>query len=86
MTFVIKLNKGTLERLLKDNEIEEDMALNLTDEEVTLKLKDSEIFIDPNRNDKKLEISDVSGSFGVWFKPDAEKRKRFRKYLYPYDE
>jgi hypothetical protein len=80
---ILKLDKGMVKKLSKEGKLSPEFSKNLTGEELTLEIKNSELFIDTEREDKLLEISDVNNSFALWFKPDSEEKKKLRKYLGP---
>jgi len=74
MTVTIKLDKGTVEKLLKEGKVMAEESKNLSGEELTLELKDSDITIQRFKDTGDLiEIADVHGTFGFWMTPTAEK-------------
>jgi hypothetical protein len=82
MTVVLKIDKGTAERLIEWIDIKSDQSRNLTGKELTLELENREILIEPHKNRKKfIEISDMNGSFGLWVELTQERIEKIRQIL-----
>lgn len=83
MTVILKIDKGTVEKLLQWKELKPDQSRDLTGSELTLEIEDKELVIEKHKEGYKqlLEISDLNGSFGVWIKLTSEKIEKFKKIL-----
>jgi len=83
MAVILKLDKGTAEKLIQWLEIKPDQSKNLTGKELTLQLEDREVLIEPHLEGKKdmIEISDVNGSFGLWIELTPEKIQKLKDII-----
>jgi hypothetical protein len=83
MTVILKIDKGTAERLLEWIEIKPWLSRNLTGKELTLEIHDEELVIALHRKEGKrfLEVSDVNGSFGLWFELTREKFEKLQRII-----
>jgi len=77
MNATLKLDKGTLEKLIEWTELKTNQSKNLTGKELTLELNDRDIIIELHKN-KLLEIADANGSFGLWIKLNPDRIKKFK--------
>jgi hypothetical protein len=86
MTVVLKIDKGTVEKLLQWTEIKSEQSRNLSGKELTLKIDDEEVSLEKQEEGHKrmLEISDVNGSFGLWIELTEEKVQKLKKLLEEY--
>jgi hypothetical protein len=83
MAVILKINKGTAEKLREFDIIKPDESRNINEEELTLELNDKEILVELHKKDieKKLEISDVNGSFGLWLDLNKEKVEKLKQVI-----
>lgn len=82
MPVILKIDKGTAEKLIKWLELKPNQSRNLTGKELTLEIENDEVVIEPHYNSKKfIEISDANGSFGVWVELTQEKIERLKELL-----
>ena len=79
MVVTLKLNKGTVEKLLEIKDIKADQARNLSEGEVTIELNDNDVLIEIHEKEKMIEIADYNGSFGIWFKITNEKIQKLKE-------
>jgi hypothetical protein len=77
MSVILKLDKGTTEKLLEWKELKTNQSKNLTGEELTFELNDEDVVIQMHKN-KLLEISDANGSFGLWIKLYPDRLKKLK--------
>jgi len=86
MTVILKIDKGTAEKLLQWVDLKPDQSRNLTGKELTLEMDDKEIIIEPHKEDHKdmVEISDLNGSFGLWIQLTNEKIQKLKNILKEY--
>ena len=83
MSVVLKIDKGTAEKLVQWLELKPEQSKNLTGKELTLELEDREVLIEPHKegNKEMIEISDLNGSFGLWIELTNDKVQRFEEIL-----
>ncbi len=83
MTVILKVDKGTAEKLVDENKIKEDDVKNLSGEEVELNIEDGDFFIEKLKEKHKefLELSDVEGTFSLWFDLTEERKEKLKKAL-----
>jgi len=81
MTVTLKIDKGTAERLINWKNIRQEEPKNLSGSELTLELRDDEVLIELHRKENLLEISDLSGSFGLWLELRDDKIQKFKEIL-----
>jgi hypothetical protein len=83
MSVILKVNKGTAEKLLQWSEIKPDQSRNLSGKELTLEIENSELVIEYRKEDMKrmLEISDLNGSFGVWIELTKDNTNKIKNAL-----
>jgi len=83
MTTILKIDKGTAEKLIQWIELNPDQSKELTGKELTLKLEDRELVIESHKEDHKkmIELSDLNGSFGLWIELTDEKIQKLKKIL-----
>jgi hypothetical protein len=79
MSVTLKLDKGTVEKLLEFKYIKPDESRNLSEKELTLELNDSDVLIELHPKEKMVEISDLNGSFGIWFRITKEKIDKLKE-------
>jgi len=86
MSVILKIDKGTAEKLMQWLEIKPDQSRNLTGKELTLRLEDKEVLIEPHKEGyrKMIEISDMNGSFGLWVELTNEKIQKLKNILKEY--
>lgn len=74
------MDKGTVEKMIKDGKVSAEESKNLSGTELTLELKDSDVTIQrfTEKDQDLIEIADVNGTFALWFTPTAEKIGRLR--------
>lgn len=86
MSVILKIDKGTAEKLIQWLEIKPDQSKNLTGKELTLRLEDKEVLIEPHKEGyrKMIEISDINGSFGLWVELTSEKIQKLKNILKEY--
>ena len=86
MTVLLKIDKGTAEKLLQWIEIKPEQSRNLIGKELTLELEDREVLIEPHKEGRKemIEIADINGSFGLWIELKSEKIQRLKEILKSY--
>ena len=86
MSVILKIDKGTAEKLMQWLEIKPDQSRNLTGKELTLRLEDKEVLIEPHKEGyrKMIEISDINGSFGLWIELTSEKIQKLKNILKEY--
>lgn len=80
MIVTLKIDKGTAERLIHWVNITPEQSKNIIGKELILEFYDDEILIQGHK-DKKVEISDVNGSFSLWFKLTEDKLNKLKKIL-----
>jgi len=80
MIVTLKLDKGTAERLIHWANITPEQSKNIIGKELILEFYDDEVLIQGHK-DKKIEISDVNGSFSLWFKLTEDKLNKLKKIL-----
>jgi len=83
MSVVLKIDKGTAEKLIQWLELKPDQSRNLTGKELTLELENREVLIEPHKEGYKrmIEISDMNGSFGLWIELTNEKIQKLKDIL-----
>ncbi|HLC50814.1 MAG TPA: hypothetical protein VJH90_00370 [archaeon] len=83
MPVIIKIDRGVAERLLEIGKVRADGFKNIKGEELTLEVDESEIFIERQREGRKglVEVSDVNGTFGIWFVPEGKLKEKLQKAL-----
>jgi hypothetical protein len=83
MSVILKIDKGTAEKLIQWLELKPDQSKNLTGKELTLELENKEVFIEPHKEGYKymIEISDINGSFGLWIELTNEKIQKLKDIL-----
>ena len=83
MTVIVKIDEGTARKLIKQRNISSEEPKDLLGKELTLELNDSDVTIERFKEKKKdvIEISDVNGSFGIWFTPTVEKVGKLKQLL-----
>jgi len=86
MSVILKIDKGTAEKLVQWLELKPDQSKNLTGKELTLELDNKEVIIEPEKESYKrmLEISDVNGSFGLWVELTSDKVEKLKSILKEY--
>jgi hypothetical protein len=86
MSVVLKIDKGTAEKLIQWLELKPDQSRNLTGKELTLELENREVLIEPHKEGYKrmIEISDINGSFGLWIELTNEKIEKLKNILKEY--
>ena len=86
MSVVLKIDKGTAEKLIQWLELKPDQSRNLTGKELTLELENREVLIEPEKQGYKrmIEISDMNGSFGLWVELTNEKVEKLKSILKEY--
>jgi hypothetical protein len=86
MTTVLKINQGTVERLLQWNELNADQSRNLSGKDLTLEVHNSEIIVESCKENNKdmIEISDTEGSFGLWLELTYERIQKLKSILAKY--
>lgn len=70
-----------VERLVEWTDIGPDQSRNLTGKELTLELNDREVLIELHKKDGTMEISDLNGSFGIWFKVTDDRIEKLKKII-----
>ena len=80
MTVILKLDKGTTEKLLEWRELKPDQSKNLTGKELTFELQDDDVVIQMHKN-RLLEIADANGSFALWIKLYPDRLKKLRRII-----
>ncbi len=83
MSVTLKIDKGTVEKLLEWVELKPWLSRNLTGKNLSLEINDEELAIVLHRKEGKnfLEISDVNGSFSLWFELTLEKFEKLQKII-----
>jgi len=83
MTAILKINKGTAEKLLQWTEIKPNQSRDLSGKELTLEIENTELIIERHKEDygEILEISDLNGSFGVWIQLTVENVRKLKGIL-----
>jgi hypothetical protein len=83
MTAILKINKGTAEKLLQWTEIKPNQSRDLSGKELTLEIENNELIIERHKEDygEILEISDLNGSFGVWIQLTIENVRKLKGIL-----
>lgn len=83
MSVILKIDKGTAEKLLQWIELKPEQSRNLTGKELTLELENKEVVIEIHKEGYKnmLEISDVNGSFGLWVELTVERIEKIKELL-----
>jgi hypothetical protein len=79
MVVTLKLNKGTVEKLLEFTYLEPNQSRNLTEKELSLELNDEDVLIEMHEKEGMLEIADFNGSFGIWFKLTRDRNKKLKE-------
>ena len=80
MNVILKLDKGTAEKLIEWTELRASQSKNLTGRELTFEIKDDDVIIEMHKNDL-LEIADTNGSFGLWIKLNPDRIKKLKHIL-----
>ena len=80
---ILKLNKGTVEKLLQWKSLKADQSKNLSGGELTLEVKDKEIVMQMHEDkfNNWLELADVNGSFGLWIQLTKDKYQKLKGIL-----
>jgi len=80
---ILKLDKGMIEKLLKETTLKPGQSRDLSGKELTLELENKEVVIELHTKDNKklIEIADVNGSFGMWFELKDDKLKKLDEIL-----
>ena len=81
MPVILKIDKGTAEKLIKWLELKPNQSRNLTGKELTLEIENDEVVIEPHYDKKIIEIADANGSFGIWIELTKEKIERLKEIL-----
>jgi hypothetical protein len=81
MVVTLKLNKGTVEKLIEWKIIKPEQPRNLTDKELTLELDNKDVLIELHKKENIIEIADLNGSFSIWFELTDEKLEKLREAL-----
>lgn len=83
MTAILKIDRGTVEKLLKWKELKSDQSKDMTGEELTVEIDDKELVIEKHKEGYRqfLEISDLNGSFGVWIKLTGDKIEKIKEAI-----
>lgn len=81
MSVILKIDKGTAEKLIKWLELKPTQSKNLIGKELTLEIENDEVVIEPHYDKKFIEIADINGSFGVWVQLNKEKSERLKEIL-----
>jgi len=86
MSAILKINKGTAEKLLQWKEIKPNQSRDLSGQELTLEIGNNELVIEKHKKDYGdiLEISDLNGSFGVWVQLTIENVQKLKGILEEY--
>jgi hypothetical protein len=86
MPAILKINKGTAEKLLQWKEIKPNQSRDLSGQELTLEIENNELVIEKHKEDyeETLEISDLNGSFGVWVQLTEENVRKLKGILEEY--
>jgi len=80
MSVILKLDKGTAEKLLEWKQLKPDQSKNLTGKELTFELQDDDVVIQMHKN-RLLEIADANGSFGLWIKLYPDRLKKLKRIV-----
>lgn len=80
---ILKLDKGFVEKLIKNDILDSEKSLNLIGKELSYELKNKELVIQFHKEENMLEISDINGTFGLWFKLKEDKVKRLKEIMGP---
>lgn len=80
---ILKLDKGMIEKLLKEIALKPEQSRDLSGKELTLELENKEVVIELHTKDNKklIEISDINGSFGLWFELKDDKLKKLNEIV-----
>ncbi|MBN2202853.1 MAG: hypothetical protein JW700_01530 [Candidatus Aenigmarchaeota archaeon] len=81
MSVTLKLDKGMVERLMEWTDIGPEDSKNLSGKELTLELNERDVLIELHKKDGTMEISDLNGSFGVWFKVTKDKVEKLKNII-----
>jgi len=83
MSVILKVDKGTAEKLLEYGDIKIDESRNLEGKELLLELKNNEVIMELHEKDYKnmLEISDVDGSFELLIELTNNKKERLKEII-----
>ena len=81
MSVTLKIDKGTAEKLLEWTDIGPDKSRNIIGKELTIDFNDREVLVEFHPKEKMLEISDLEGSFGIWFNITDEKIEKFKEII-----
>ncbi len=86
MSVILKIDKGTAEKLIQWLELKPEQSKNLTGKELTLELENKEVIIEPEKEGYKrmIEISDINGSFGLWIELTSDKIEKLKSILKEY--
>jgi hypothetical protein len=86
MSVILKIDKGTAEKLIQWLELKPEQSKNLTGKELTLELENKEVIIEPEKEGYKrmIEISDINGSFGLWIELTSDKIEKLKNILKEY--
>ena len=86
MSAILKINKGTAEKLLQWTEIKPNQSRDLSGKELTLEIENNELIIERHKEDygEILEISDLNGSLGVWVQLTMENVRKLKGILEEY--
>jgi hypothetical protein len=83
MSVILKIDKGTAEKLVQWIDLKPDQSKNLTGKELTMELLDREVLIEFHEegHKKMIEISDINGSFGLWIELEDKKIQKLKDIL-----
>lgn len=86
MSVILKIDKGTAEKLIQWLELKPEHSKNLSGKELTLELENREVLIEPHKEGYKhmIEIADMNGSFGLWIELTNEKVEKLKNILKEY--
>jgi len=86
MSVILKIDKGTAEKLIQWTKLNPEQSRNLLGEELTLELEDEEVLIEPHKESYKsmIEVTDADGSFGLWIELTSEKIQKLKEILREY--
>jgi hypothetical protein len=86
MSVILKIDKGTAEKLIQWLELKPEQSKNLSGKELTLELENKEVLIEPHKEGYKrmIEIADMNGSFGLWIELTNDKVEKLKNILKEY--
>jgi hypothetical protein len=74
------LDKGFVKKLLREGSLHPIQSKELSGEELELEMENKDLFIDFDK-DKKIEISDVNGTFALEFELTKDKLEKLKKFV-----